>query len=362
MPEATKTKDKYPRGKQQCFPFLLALSMRRLFLLLISSCFIISCGQESSTSEQSEEIENLTLEDNSNDEEEIEAVAQTSIVVLGTCQDAGFPQINCNKECCRGLHEQPEFHKEVVSLGVIDPDKNEKYIFEATPDFSEQLSYLSEFCDFGTNDVPTGIFLTHAHIGHYTGLMYLGKEAMNAEMVPVYAMPKMYDFLKKNGPWSQLVTNKNIELFKIFDQQKVLMSDNISVVPLIVPHRDEFSETVGYKIYGPSKVALFIPDIDKWEKWSFDIKQMITEVDYAFLDATFYDENELPNRDKSEVPHPFVEESMELFSDLSDEEKNKIIFIHFNHTNPLLNSDSKAYSTVEEKGFRIAKKGDVFVL
>eukprot|EP00957_Ditylum_brightwellii_P156501 11911053-Ditylum_brightwellii.AAC.1 len=63
-----------------------------------------------------------------------------------------------------------------------------------------------------TKKTPDGIFLTHAHIGHYTGLMYLGREALGAVDVPVYAMPRMRSFLKNNGPWSQLVSLGNINI------------------------------------------------------------------------------------------------------------------------------------------------------
>ena len=71
-------------------------------------------------------------------------------------------------------------------------------------------------------------------------------------------------------------------------------------MPFLVPHRDEFSETVGFEIKGENKTAVFIPDIDKWSKWNSDLKELIKRVDYAFLDATFYKNGEIPSRDMSE--------------------------------------------------------------
>ena len=70
----------------------------------------------------------------------------------------------------------------------------------------------SSYCPFNDKETPDGIFLTHAHIGHYIGLMYLGKEAMNADQVPVYAMTRMKGFLIQNGPWSQLLKINNIRI------------------------------------------------------------------------------------------------------------------------------------------------------
>ena len=187
--------------------------------------------------------------------------------------------------------------------------------------------------------------------------MYFGREAMGADSVPVFAMPRMHEFLTQNGPWSQLVDLGNIALMKIEEKELIMLSNELSVETFRVPHRDEFSETVGFKISGPNKKALFIPDIDKWEKWEMDIVEEIKKVDYAFLDATFYSADELPNRDLSEIPHPTVEESMKLFDGLSDADKAKVYFIHFNHSNPLVNPESEEAKLVVEKGFRLAKEG-----
>ncbi len=280
-----------------------------------------------------------------------------SLIILGTVQDAGSPHIACKKECCTALFANGDASRKVVSLGVVDVSEQKSFLFEATPDITAQLSALRTYSGFKKTDVPDGVFLTHAHIGHYTGLMYLGKEATNAKQVPVYAMPKMSAFLQNNGPWSQLASNKNIDLKAIHDTQEIQLTPQLKVVPFTVPHRDEYSETVGFKIIGPNKRVLFIPDIDKWEKWKTSIISEIKKVDYAFLDATFYDGEEINNRNISDIPHPFVIESMDLFENLPSTEKKKIHFIHFNHTNPLLNAESEQSKEVLNKGFGIAEKG-----
>jgi pyrroloquinoline quinone biosynthesis protein B len=287
--------------------------------------------------------------------------AQPSIIVLGTTQDAGSPQIGCTKDCCKNLFDQPDQSRQVVSLGLYDSTKKISYLFEATPDISKQLRMLKEYSKTVT-DIPNGIFLTHAHIGHYTGLMFLGKEAMSAKQLPVYAMPKLKSFLEQNGPWSQLVSQQNIQIQTLSDNQAIRLGDSISVTPLIVPHRDEYSETVGYIISGPSKKLLFIPDIDKWEKWSQNINHLIEKVDYALIDATFFDAAEINNRPISEIPHPLVVESMDRFKSTPLKDKQKIHFIHFNHTNPLINNKSIATEKVIKAGFNIAKRGQRFVL
>lgn len=284
-----------------------------------------------------------------------------TLVVLGTIQDGGSPHIGCSKICCKELFEHPDNTRKVVSLGLIDHREQKKFLFEASPDMPSQLKFMNSFMDRKT-EFPDGIFLTHAHIGHYTGLMYLGREAMNSTSIPVYVMPRMKKFLSENGPWSQLVSLKNISLQDISDNQRTLLGDSLIVVPMLVPHRDEYSEVVGYKIIGPRKTALFIPDIDKWNLWKNAILNEIKSVDYAFLDATFFDANEISNRLISEIPHPCIIESMSLFEPLSPKDRSKVYFIHFNHTNPVLNIHSAAYKRVIDAGFHIAKYKDTVEL
>ena len=203
----------------------------------------------------------------------------------------------------------------------------------------------------------SGIFLTHAHMGHYAGLLQLGREAMGAQGIPVYVMPKMKEFLEANAPWSQLVTLGNIKLVLIEADTPIQLASNLRVTPLIVPHRDEFSETVGYRIETAEKSLLFIPDIDKWPLWDRDIRAEVARVDLALLDATFYQEGELPNRNMSEIPHPFVAETISLFSPLPESEKRKVKFIHFNHTNPLIFEGPERIQ-VKNLGFGVATEGE----
>ena len=277
------------------------------------------------------------------------------IYILGVAQDAGFPQAGCYKPHCMPGWNDSERKITATSLGLIDPSSKKKYIFEATPDFPEQLFLLEQ--EAPSDDfILNGIFITHAHIGHYTGLMYLGREAMGAKGLPVYVMPKMEQYLRENGPWSQLIAFNNISLIPLRNDRSEVLN-NLKVTPFLVPHRDEFSETVGYSIQGPKKTALFIPDINKWSQWKENILERIQLVDYALIDATFYDNNELPGRDMSTIPHPFVVETMATLSLLPSEQREKVWFIHMNHTNPLLNLNSDQAKGVRAQGFNIASTG-----
>ena len=272
-----------------------------------------------------------------------------SLKILGVVQDGGLPHLGSNKLCCENIEQK----RYVTSIMLVNNENNESYLFDASPDINEQLNFMG---DRIKKDLK-GVFLTHAHIGHYTGLMYFGREALNSKLINVYAMPRMKTFLEQNRPWSQLVSLENISINEINSNSKISVDPNVTIQPIEVPHRAEFSETVGYKIYGPNKTVLFIPDIDKWYLWEKSIIDEIKQVDYALIDATFYDSEEVNYRDLSEIPHPFVVESMELFDSTSDEEKKKIFFIHLNHTNPLLDKDSDQYKFVKDKGYNVAEEG-----
>ena len=280
--------------------------------------------------------------------------------VLGTIQDGGIPHMGCSKECCSNYFLSKKSRIGVSSLGVSNLKHNTNYIIDATPNINFQLIDLIGNAD--PSKKLNGIFLTHAHMGHYAGLLNFGRESLNSKNIPLYLMPKFYNFILNNGPWNQLVELNNIKLNKIYNREKVILHNNLSFTPIQVPHRDEYSETVGYVIEGVHKKVLYIPDIDKWAKWEVSIVEMIKSVDYAFLDGTFFDEKEINNRDISEIPHPFIIESLKLFKELDESEKSKVYFIHLNHTNPVLNSESSEYKKVISAGFNIAKTGMEFFL
>ena len=281
--------------------------------------------------------------------------AQTEyIYVLGNVQDAGLPHIGCQHKFCKEKFSEFEEYF-TTSIAVVDPVEKKYILFEASPDIPYQLNYLEKEI-FNEFLLPESIFITHAHIGHYTGLMYFGREALGAKNLIIKVLPKMSNFLKTNGPWSQLVDIKNIKIQNLSFGSKTNELRNITVTPIQVPHRDEYSETAGFIIEGRNKKALFIPDIDKWEKWDKNLKQLVYEFDYLLLDATFYDSKEI-NRDISEIPHPLVTETINLLDDLSPEHKNKVYFIHMNHTNLMLDPSSELTKLVIDKGFNITRLG-----
>ena len=284
--------------------------------------------------------------------------APVRAVVLGIAQDGGVPHIGCTQEPCVLARRDPSRRQRVACLGLVDDRAGQRFLIDATPDIASQLESLNEGRTVPERGRPVdGILLTHAHIGHYAGLMYLGREALGARGVPVLATPRMARFLRENGPWSQLVSLGNIELREIEPGVEVALTAALRVTAVRVPHRDEFSDTVGYVVRGPSSSLLYVPDIDQWERWDRRVEDEVERVDHALLDATFRSSDELPGRAASEVPHPLVTDSMRRLSTRAA----RVRFIHLNHTNRLL-FDRVALDEVEAAGFRVARDGDVMAL
>jgi len=280
------------------------------------------------------------------------------VLVLGIAQDGGAPQAGYPAE--PGWRDASR-RRLATSLALVDPASGGRWLFDATPDFPEQLQRLDEAAPAKSRPGLSGIFLTHAHIGHYTGLMYLGKEVIGAKEVPVWAMPRMRQFLTDNGPWQQLVRFNNIKLEALVANEPVQLNASLKVTPILVPHRQEYSEVVGFRIDGPATSVLFIPDIDSWTQWDEQgtrIEDEIAKVDVAYLDGTFFANGEIPGRDMSGFPHPFISTSLARFAALPESERAKIRFIHLNHTNAALWADTEARRQITRTGSRVAEEGE----
>ena len=279
-------------------------------------------------------------------------------VVLGIAQDAGLPQAGCRLRCCAKARRDPSRRRHAACAAVVSGRQGARWLVDATPDFREQLSLLDHIAP-GSLD---GIFLTHGHVGHYTGLLQIGREVMNARGLPVYAMPRMAGFLRDNAPWEFLFRNRNARLRPLRNGAPVKFPDGLSITPLSVPHRAEYTETVAFRVAGPRRSALWLPDIDRWDLWPTRLEEAIASVDAAWLDATFFSLDELPSRPAAEVPHPTLAETLERLSSLPARERAKVRFVHLNHTNPAHDPRSREGRLVKARGFRVATEGEVFPL
>ncbi len=284
--------------------------------------------------------------------------------VIGSVQDGGFPHAACRGVACRKAREESK-QRYIASLALILPASGKLYLFDATPDIREQLDLLNDVrgkLPDGVDRSPVdGVFLSHAHMGHYLGLAFFGFEAVHTQELPLYSTPRMAAFVRENGPWSQLVGKSNVDVREVEPGARVELEDGVSVTLVPSPHREEYSDTVGFLIRGPHRTVLFVPDTDAWHSWAPPIEDWLERADVALLDGTFNSGAELPKRSVEEIGHPLVTDSLDRFEALIGAGR-EIAFIHMNHSNPILIEDSPEAEAVTGRGFSIAREGMEFDL
>jgi len=285
--------------------------------------------------------------------------------VLGTAQDGGLPQIGCYCKNCQRARDDARFSRLISSLALLDLKENKYFLLDATPDIRIQSGMILDRLMVekrSRKNAPHAILLTHAHIGHYTGLMFYGYEAMSTQNLPVHCTSRMGRFLTDNGPWSQLVRLENISLRTLQPGKKFSLTPRISLTPFLVPHRDEYSDTIGFRISGEKKKLIYIPDIQSWKAWNRSIVEETEKVEIALLDGTFYSSEELPGRDLSKIGHPLIQESLKTLGKVAKKGQTQVYFTHLNHTNLALDPGGEARKEIADRGFRLASDGMEFTL
>lgn len=286
--------------------------------------------------------------------------ADVELFVLGVAQDGGLPHLGCEKPCCvearrTGRVEYP------ACLGLVDRRgaAPKLLMVEATPRVEEQAALLHRLAGVtGRGRAPVdAVMVTHAHIGHYLGLALFGREVVGARDLPVWCSPRFAGYLRGHGPWKQLVELGQIDVRAFEVGAPFAPWDGVSVQALQVPHRDEFSDTMAYRITGPNRTALFVPDVDAWAKVPGLLDRLLDGVDVAYLDATFYDGSELPGRALDEIPHPLMTRTMDLLQEQARAAPGRLRFLHLNHTNPALH-DRALRAEIEARGFAVAVTGE----
>ncbi len=285
-------------------------------------------------------------------------VPQTELyaLVLGSVQDGGLPQAGCFTPRCNRARTDLRY---VASLALVEPAAERFYLVDATPDLTRQMDLIAEdtFRRRAQARRPfDGIFLTHAHIGHYLGLALLGREGVGTAPTPCYCSPEMATYLSRNGPWSLMVDEGRIFFPEITFNSWHRVDDSLSVRLLPVPHRHEYSDTVGFIFRGPTHSLLYLPDIDSWDAWDRRVEDVVREVDIALLDGSFYSPTEVPGRNIEDIPHPLIPQTMDRLEP-AVRRGNRVVFTHLNNTNPVHDDGSEERAEVLRRGFEVARAG-----
>ena len=256
------------------------------------------------------------------------------VTVLGSGQDGGLPQLGSSHPLDEAARRGGLPARTASSLLV--ETTGGRLLLDASVDLRSQWN--------GQVGLPDAVVLTHGHMGHYTGLVHFGKEAADTERLPVLVTPAMATFLRTHEPWRTLV-REHLDVRVGFEHR--VWDTTIRLIP--VPHRAEHTDTVAVSVGGD---LLYLPDIDSWEQWP-DAGPVVADHAVAFLDATFWDADEVPGRDIDHIPHPLVPDTLERFVGLD----TRIVLTHLNHTNPLCDPASSASHRVKAAGWEVAYDG-----
>ena len=71
-----------------------------------------------------------------------------TLIVLGTAQDGGVPQLGCWHRYCARARRDPSFARTVACLGLVDESAQRTYLIDATPDIRAQwMSFHNAYHD-----------------------------------------------------------------------------------------------------------------------------------------------------------------------------------------------------------------------
>ncbi|MGI9586307.1 MAG: MBL fold metallo-hydrolase [Acidimicrobiia bacterium] len=264
------------------------------------------------------------------------------LIVLGSGQDGGTPQFGSPGAV--GSDRSASSVALVVSDGPV-------LLFDASPDIRSQARLLPTR---GPDDQPVdAVFVTHAHMGHYAGLLHFGKEAAATSNIPLFAPDSVVTFLEANEPWATLFNDGHLESFPL-DHGTATVED-IEVQAIPVPHRPDFSSTCAFtvSVQGDPWI-LYVPDIDSWDLWP-EASTELARHPVCLIDATFSDQAELPRRDFSDFPHPLVWDTINRFAEIAT--TTRLILTHINHSNALGDPDSAIALQAKSRGFEVAVDG-----
>lgn len=275
-------------------------------------------------------------------------------VVLGSGQDGGVPHVGCRCATCTATRNGRFPRRLASSAAIIDRDMGKAWLMDASPDLPEQLELMKDALGgaHGSGIPLSAILITHIHMGHYWGLGHLGKEGMMPKGLPIIAPPGAARFLQENRPFKDMLEWGAIEVRAVHPGDTVTLMEGLKVRAERVPHREDFSDTVAWLIEGPRERLLYAPDMDHLEDGLVDL---MTRVDVSLVDGTFYYRDEIPGA-MGKVPHPPVEESMVWLRRAIDAGR-RVVYTHFNHTNPLCDPRSPEFEQVVSQGFGIALDG-----
>lgn len=291
------------------------------------------------------------------------------ITFLGTASIGGVPEWDCICPNCTAARNDPARRRTRSAITVNTGA--EHILFDAGHDLKPQLEANGILPEPSTAVMNRGcsldsVFLTHGHADHTAGLAEFctGK----SYEVPVYAPPDLIRFLFGSeecpsyfGELGRLAKNYVVPV-ALEEGVPVVRLGDVTVEGFLVDHtmvqgdgRRYPSSTYAYEIRRKGRRVIYAPDLGSLG----GVEERVKGADVFIMDATFWWDDELTR--VSGIPVTSYElghvPQVEAVVALSSMDVGRVVFTHFNHTNPVLDPDEVYREIVENAGMVLAYDG-----
>jgi len=290
------------------------------------------------------------------------------IRVLGSAAGGGLPQWNCGCErCVRARAGDPAVPPRTQPSIAVSADGVRWSIVNASPDVRDQLARFPALHPRpGTRDIPLDtILVTNADVDHVLGLLVL-RESLPYRIV---STPFVRDALQGHNALLHLL-EPAWGIAKL-DQPVMLDRDGhlearFFPVPGKVPTwlaklaSNQPETTVGVRITDlrSGRRLVYAPGVAKLDAGTL---AEFEAASCSFVDGTFFRNDELSAMrpgapDATAMGHVPISGPGGSFPILA-ELRGRVVYIHINNTNPILDANSPEASLVLRAGIEIAMDG-----
>jgi pyrroloquinoline quinone biosynthesis protein B len=302
------------------------------------------------------------------------------IKVLGSAAGGGFPQWNCGcSNCDRVRRGLSGFRPRAQAQVAVSAARGPWILLNASPDLRQQLLQDPDFAPSpNTRATPVStIVLLSADVDSVMGLLHLRE----FQPLRVFAAPSVLRILtEENSLFHCLDRSAPPVHWEALPLGRAVPIDGLAcaAVPLGGEYPDYVSSAlrkslakdeavIGLEFAQDEKRFFYAPSISgQNESWKCRAK----DADLAFLDGTFWTDNELIDvrgggktaREIGHVPLSGPDGLLEQLSELPPARKGRRVLIHLNNTNPVLDESSAAHRAVRDAGWEVAYDGMEFEL
>ena len=293
--------------------------------------------------------------------------------VLGSAAGGGFPQLNCNCRNCRGVREgMAGLRPRTQTCVAVSRDGSAWTLLGASPDLRHQVAATSDL-----HPVPEkarrsspieAVVLTDGEIDAVGGLLSL-REGF---VFDLFAPRNVLDMLAANNIFDVLAPEV-VRRLPLAENQTSRTSSGLEIEPFnvagkITLYAEKHSKnlvsrdgTIGVRVSDPTTGASFF-HVPACAEVGQDLSARLRGARLLLFDGTLYDDGEMITQGLSEksgrrMGHMSMSGPQGSIAALADLGIQRLVFVHINNSNPVLNEASAERLNVERAGWEVAFDG-----